>query len=51
MSTAAELMTKQAQMIELQKGVIKDLENIIELHKKRYGLLQQYLQEVHGCTF
>jgi len=51
MSTAAELMTKQAQMIELQKEVIKDLENIVELHKKKYGLLQRYLQDIHGCTF
>ena len=51
MSTTAELLTKQAQMIELQKGVIKDLENIVELHKKKYGLLQQYLQNKYGCTF
>jgi len=51
MSTAAELMTKQAQMIELQKEVIKDLENMVEIHKKKYGLLQKYLQDKHGCTF
>ena len=51
MSTAAELMTKQAQMIELQKEMIKDLENMVELQKEKYGLLQQYLQSKHGCTF
>lgn len=51
MSTAAEIMTKQAQMIELQKDVIKDLENIVKLHKQKYGLLQEYLQHKHGCTF
>lgn len=51
MSTAAELMTKQAQMIELQKEIIKDLENMVELQKQKYGLLQQYLQNKYGCTF
>lgn len=50
-AAAAELMTKQAQMIELQKEMIKDLENMVELQKQKYGLLQQYLQNKYGCTF
>ena len=41
MSTAAELMTKQAQMIELQKEMIKDLENMVELQKLLINIQMQ----------